>query len=353
MGDTDSLPDIDVPILIYPKRNRPDVSRRLPPQPFFKKVQCDCEGRFKMNGPEMNSLGVEPPMRRPKIAVIGVGGAGFNVVSDSSHQGIAVCTALEDTRGIRPESRVLVRHEHIEFMKETSFRTVCSIKYEFKDWVERALGEPDLVFLYSGLGGDTGSYIAPVVADICKKKSALCVSNVAIPFSVEGKDRKCLADISLTNVCAASDITITYPNDHLMKMVPNLPLGKAFKVMNRIMMVPLGELEKVLTVGDLEPVRRDFLNSRCCRLGVGTGAGDMGELRALEEALSSPWFDFDGDRVMSALVTISSGNVEEESICNVLCELGKRIPYSKINYAGIGDDSLGTKYKVMLVLGYS
>jgi hypothetical protein len=86
---------------------------------------------------------------------------------------------------------------------------------------------------------------------------------------------------------------------------------------------------------------------------VGTGSGELGELRALDEALSSPWFDFDMDRVMSAMVTISSGEVEEEAVCNVLGELAKRIPYSKINYAGIEDGSLGEKYRVMLVLGYS
>jgi cell division protein FtsZ len=239
------------------------VSRSFSSQTFFKRVQCNRSGEFEMQGPDIHSLGVEKPLRRPKLTLIGVGKTGVNAISDATFERVIVCNALDDTRNVSPEQRVLVKQEHIDFMKETAFRTVCSIKYEIKDWVERALGEPDLVFLFSGLGRDTGSYIAPVVADICKRKAALCVSNVALPFSVEGKDRKCLADCSLTNVCSSSDITITYPNDHLLKMVPNLPLGKAFRVMNRIMMVPLTELEKVLTVGDLEPVRRDFLNSRC------------------------------------------------------------------------------------------
>jgi cell division protein FtsZ len=195
--------------------------------------------------------------------------------------------------------------------------------------------------------------VAPVVADVCRKKTALCVSNIALPFSVEGKDRRGLADRSLINVHHSSDFTITFPNDHLLKLVPNLPFGKAFGVMNRIMIVPLTELEKVLTVGDLEQVRKDFLHTRYSRLGVGIGAGDMGELKALEEALSSPWFDFDMGRVASALVTISSGNVEEEAVCNVLGELIKRIPRSRIHYAGIADSSLGSKYRIMLILGQS
>ncbi len=306
-----------------------------------------------MNRLDTRILGSEKLLRKPKVTVIGVGGAGCNVISDSPFNNIAVCTPLENPRSVKPESRVLVKQEHIEFMRETSFRTIHSIKYDLKDRVERALGEPDLIFLFTGLGGDTGSYIAPVVAEICKRKAALCVSNVALPFSVEGRDRQHLAERSLTNVCSVSDITITYPNDHLLKLVPNLPLGKAFNVMNRIMVVPLTELEKALTVGDLEPVRRDFIDSGCCRLGVGTGSGELGELRALEEALSSPWFDFNMSRVVSALLTISSGKVQEDAVCNVLDELVKRIPHSRMNYAVTTDDSLGNKYRIMLILGHS
>jgi cell division protein FtsZ len=305
-----------------------------------------------MSEPELHLMGEDEPRRKPTIKVIGVGGAGCNAITDSPFNNIAVCTALEDTRAVRLESRVLVSPDHIDFMKETPFRTVRSIKYEFKDWLEEAVGEPDIAFVFAGLGGDTGSYIAPVVADVCKKRAGLCISSVALPFSVEGKDRRCVADCCLTKVCEASDITMTYPNDHLLKMVPNLPLGKAFNVMNRIMMVPLLEMEKVLTVGDLEVVRRDFTRSHSCRLGVGTGSGELGELRALEEAITSPWFDFDKDRVMSALVTISSGEVEEGAVRRVLDELSKRIPYARINYAGICDKDLGAKYKVMLVLGF-
>jgi cell division protein FtsZ len=327
------------------------VSRRVISSPLFKQSHYTGSGQFKISRPELHLMGEDEPRRKPSIKVIGVGGAGCNAIADSPFNNIAVCTALEDTRAVRLESRVLVTSEHVDFMKETSFKTVRSIKYEFKDWLEGAVGEPDIAFIFAGLGGDTGSYIAPVVADICKKRAGLCISSVALPFSVEGKDRRCVADCSMTKVYQASDIAITYPNDHLLKMVPNLPLGKAFNVMNRIMMVPLLELEKVLTVGDLEVLRRNFTRSNSCRLGVGTGTGDFGELRALEEAITSPWFDFDRDRVMSALVTISSGEVEEEAVRRVLDELAKRIPYSKIDYAGICDKDLGAKYKVMLVLG--
>lgn len=306
-----------------------------------------------MEEPKIFLLGEREPRRKPKIKVIGVGGAGCNTLVDSPFENIAVCNALEDTRSVRLEKRVVVNSEDIEFMKDTPFRTVRSVKFDLKNRIEAAIGKPDLTFVFAGLGGETGSHIAPIVADVCKKNAGLCISNVALPFSVEGRDRRCAADCSLTNMCIASDITISYHNDHLLEMVPNLPLRKAFNVMNRIMMVPLQEVVKVLTLGDLEPVRKSFTHSHCCRLGLGIGSGEYGELRALDEALSSPWFDFQMEHVMSALVTITSADVEEGAVQNVLKELSKRIPYSRISYGCICDPSMGKKYKVMLILGYS
>lgn len=306
-----------------------------------------------MEEPEIFFLGEREPRRKPKIKVIGVGGAGCNTLVDSPYENIAICGALEDTREIKLKERVLVSSDDIEFMKDTPFRTVRSIKFGLKNRIEAAVGKPDLTFVFAGLGGETGSHIAPLVADVCKRNAGLSISSVALPFSVEGRDRRCAADCSLTNMCMASDITITYHNDHLLEMVPNLPLRRAFNVMNRIMMVPLQELVKVLVLGDLEPVRKSFTYSHCCRLGLGTGSGEYGELRALDEALSSPWFDFKKERVMSVLATITSADVEERAVENVLKELSKKMPYSRISYGCVCDPSMEKKYKVMLILGYS
>jgi len=160
-----------------------------------------------------------------------------------------------------------------------------------------------------------------------------------------------VASLALSNMYEASDLTITYPNDHLLQMVPNLPLRKAFSVMNRIMMVPLIQLERVLTMDDLEPLRKVFLDSRSCRLGVGTGSGEQRGALAVEEAFSSPWFDFSTERVVSAIVTVSSGRVEPEMLREVLEDVAFRIPYATIGFSGIEDQSLGEKVKVMVIVG--
>ncbi|MFW5914504.1 MAG: hypothetical protein ACOCSO_01795 [Thermoplasmatota archaeon] len=324
------------------------MSRRSFPDPFFKRAVCAGPGTLRMSDPDCHALGRGEPKRKPTIKVVGVGGAGCNALGESPFETLAICTPEEDTRQLRADGRVLLKEEHLEFLRETPPRTVRSIRYELKDQISRVLGEPDLVFLFAGLGGDAGSYAAPMVANLCKKQASLCISSVALPFSVEGKDRQEVALCSVTHITESSDITITYPNDHLLKMVPNLPLRKAFGVMNSIMMAPVMELEKVLTVSDLEQVRKSFIYSQYARLGMGTGKGP---LKAVDDAFTSPWFDFEGERVMSALVTVSMSEVEEDLVKEVLEDLSHRIPYARISHSSIEDPSLEGKIKVMLLLG--
>jgi len=288
--------------------------------------------------------------RRPQIRAVGIGGGGCNAISGAPFDTIAVCTAGDDARLERKIPRVLLTEEQLDFLRNTSFRVIRSISYDLKDRFRALLGEPDIVFIFAGLGGDTGSYLTPVIADVCKKKSALTVSSVTLPFSVEGSDRKDLARRALSSIREVSDLTITYPNDPLLKLVPNLPLRKAFGVMNTIMMDPPIYLGKSLTLEDLETLRKKF-GSRCFRLGVGIGAGDQREIRAVEEAFSSPWFNFPLEMVSSAILLVSSASVREEMIQNVLREVSYRIPSARLAFSGIEDVSLGEKVKVMLILG--
>jgi len=338
-------------ILNRQKLDWPPVSERPPfDQTFFERTQFADPSGAERGLPRFFSLGNESSPK-PDIRVVGIGGAGCNAIVDSPFQNIAVCATTQDTRLLGSMTKVLVTEGHLEFLRSTSFRMARSISHDLKKDFETVLGEPDLVFVFAGLGGDTGSYVAPLLTDVCRKRSALTISSVPLPFSVEGKDRKDLASSALVNIREASDLLITYPNDQLLQMVPNLPLRKAFSLMNRIMMVPLLHLEKVLTKADLEPLRRAFLNSRWCRLGVGTGAGERREALAVEEAFSSPWFDFPKESVMAAILTISSGKVEAGMLREVVEDVALRLPYSRIGFSGIEDRTLGEKVKVMAILG--
>lgn len=300
---------------------------------------------------EPRKLGRDIAPRKPSIKLVGVGGAGCNTIADSPFETAAICTPLEETQGKSFNQYIRLKDEEVEFFKETSFKALCSLNFDLKETLSKSIGNRDLIFVFTGLGGDTGSYVTPIVSNICKKQSKLCMTSVALPFSVEGKERKSVADYSLSNIYRASDITVTYPNDQLLKMVPHLPMRKAFQVMNRIMMLPVEELEKALTTRDIEPLRKDFLQAKYSRLGMGTGKGDRRAAIALNEALTSPWFDFDDSEVRAGLVTISSGKVKKIDIEDVVRNVSQTLLNVNISYSVTTDDSLGEKMRVMLLLG--
>jgi cell division protein FtsZ len=219
--------------------------------------------------------------------------------------------------------------------------------------LKEAIGESDLLFLFTGLGGETGSYLTPGIAHFARRSSGLVVVSAALPFSVEGAGRREVAGRMLPEIVDAAHLTITYPNDGLLELTPNLPLRRAFKVMDEIMAIPAMELAQVITRDDITALRADLASSRHMRFGMGQGSGIRREELAVADAFTSPWLDFPLQKVNMAIVVISGGEVDHYSVKAVMDHLAPRIPGAKIRYATKADPLLGDKLRVMLLLGYS
>lgn len=282
---------------------------------------------------------------------MGVGGAGCNAVASSSFESVSICTAAEHFKRLRTSRRVLLRSEELLFMRDTPVQTLASIDYEWKDRVAEEIGEADMIFVFTGLGGETGSFVTPVVSQICRKLSKMVIASVALPFSVEGIQRKRVALGSLAHAVRTSDLAITYPNDSLLRIAPNLPIMNAFGVMDAIMMMPPEEIEKVVTVEDLPILRAMFLPGKHARLGIGAGKGESRELIAVQEAFASPWFDFDLGGVGAALVIVSCADPDQRMLDRILDDVALRVPNARIGCAGRTDPSLGDKVRVTVLLG--
>jgi len=241
--------------------------------------------------PELLPLGSGERKTRPRVKVVGVGGAGCNAVASSCFESISICTAAEHFKRLRTHRRVLLSEEQLLFMRDTAPQTIASIDYDWKDQVRETIGEADMIFLFTGLGGETGSFVTPIVSQICRKLCRMVVASIALPFSVEGSQRRKVAIGGLSHLLGTSDMAITYPNDSLLKIAPNLPLMSAFSVLDNMMMIPPAEMEKVLTVEDIHDLRTSFAGAKQARFGMGVGEGDERELKAVNEAFASPWFE--------------------------------------------------------------
>src|SRR5439155_13517522 len=89
---------------------------------------------------------------------------------------------------------------------------------ESSDDIRNILGDADLVFIATGMGGGTGTGGAPIVASIAKKLGMLTIGIVTLPFTFEGSRRRRIAEEGLRILSAEIDALITVPNDRLLSL---------------------------------------------------------------------------------------------------------------------------------------
>jgi len=301
--------------------------------------------------PDVSRLGSGEAKTRPRIKVVGIGGAGCNIVADSELEAVAVLRAEEGMHEVKVPKKCVLTSDHVKLFKTTSPQMFHAIGGNLKSGVFGCIGDADMMFLFTGLGGETGSSVTPALANICRKHCKLVIVSAALPFSVEGGERKHLAAVSMDKVMEHSDMVIAYSNDSLLKIAPNLPLRKAFGVMDIIMMAPVLELANALTVEDLLQVRSDFGPCKHVRAGVGIASGLDRGLRATDEAFTSPWFDFDVRTAKTALMIATASDMDDTQLQKVVRDASLRLPNTRIRFAGRTDPCLGERMKVVLLLG--
>ena len=279
---------------------------------------------------ELIPLGSGSVNPRPPVKAIGIGGAGHNILKDCSLNKVALCTSRDAfIDPVVPAYKL--DNDDVQFLNSITPELIGTLNHTSLDKICRLIDGIEMVSIFSGLGGETGSKITPLTAYACKKSTALAVSSVAIPFSAEGQARKKQSAAALPTIVKHSHITISYPNDGLLKLAPNLPLQSALKVMNFFMTKPILDIAGMITKDDISAIKTN-LNRSHMRVGIGRGGGTWGEEAAIQEALTSPWFDFDLYEVERALMIISAPKADEYTFKNVMKFLGPKIPHSKILY---------------------
>ncbi len=301
--------------------------------------------------PDLLRLSSGESRTRPRAKVVGVGGAGCNVISDSPLPGIAVYRDGERPPVGKDAASCHLTSDHVRLFKTTAPQMLAAIAGNLREGVFSAIGEGDMIFLFAGLGGETGSHVTPALANICRKHYRLVVTSAALPFSVEGSERHYLASQSLDKLLEHSDIVVTYANDSLLKIVPNLPLRKAFAAMDVIMMAPVVDLISILTTEDLAQLRSDFSACKRVRAGIGIAGGLDREPRAVEEAFSSPWFDINLDQVRCALVIVTSSDPDPKAEESIVRNVSHRLPNARVRYGSRKDAEMGEKVRVMVLVG--
>ncbi len=301
---------------------------------------------------------------KPRILVVGAGGAGNNTMSRLMETGIegaetiAVNTDAQDLLYTNAQRKILIGRELTGGLGAGSIPQVGEeAARESENELKENLQGADIVFITCGLGGGTGTGSAPVIANIAQDTGALTVGVVTFPFSMEGMRRRGNAEMGLEKLRKYADTVIVIPNDRLLDIAPNLPLSAAFKVADEILVRAVKGITELITKPGL--INLDFADVRAVMEGGGVAMIGMGEsdtekraTEAIEKAINSPLLSVDITGAKGALVNVVGGEdlslAEAEQVVEMVAQ--RLDPKANIIWGAQIDDEMKGLLRVMLVI---
>lgn len=295
------------------------------------------------------SLGVALGSGGPATRVIACGGAGCNILREIPEElvkrsvplDISPAPPLADGAVLRPAALGdAVRGGEIALGYSPDVRALS-----------KHLVGADIIFVVAGLGGKTGTWVAPAICYAAASKGILTLPMVTMPMRVEGHHRHSAAMEALPLLMEHADLTATFAMDRLMGMIRHAPMGKAFQAMNRIVATALVALGGAFEQGDIAILKDYFGRRREGRLGIGQGQGRYAARDAVAEALESPWFsDLPPAKVDKGIAVLEGAAPESDLEDEVMSYLGRRLPSADILYSCSGPGTERLRVTLLLSL---
>ena len=160
-----------------------------------------------------------------KIKVIGVGGAGNNVINRMIEAGVGgvdfvvINTDKQDLNKSICSNKVQIGEKLTGGMGAGSKPEIGQKSAEeSRSQIAKILENTDMVFITAGMGGGTGTGAAPIVADLAHEAGILTVGVVTKPFKFEGANRMRQAEAGIAALSEKVDSLIIIPNDRLCRL---------------------------------------------------------------------------------------------------------------------------------------
>ena len=241
---------------------------------------------------------------RPKIMVVGVGGAGGNAIAnmmEAKIEGVDFIVANTDAQALSTspsEKRIQLGPDitgglgagaRPEVGKAAAEETVQDI--------EDALDGVNMVFIAAGMGGGTGTGAAPVIAEAARKRGVLTVGVVTKPFLFEGTRRMRAAEAGIDELQKHVDTLIVIPNQNLFLVAKaETTFKEAFELADEVLQQGVRSITDLMVMPGL--INLDFADVRSvmsemgkAMMGTGEGEGDNRALEAAERAIANPLLD--------------------------------------------------------------
>jgi cell division protein FtsZ len=314
------------------------------------------------------SINIGPPVvdeLKPKIAVIGVGGAGGNAIANMINarvEGVDFIVANTDAQALNSspaEQRIQLGQDITQGLGAGSRPEVGrAAAEETLDLVKSAIQGAHMVFIAAGMGGGTGTGAAPVIAKAAREMNILTVGVVTKPFLFEGARRMRSADSGIEELQQHVDTLIVIPNQNLFLVAnPNTTFKEAFLLADEVLQQGVRGITDLMVMPGL--INLDFADVRSvmhemgkAMMGTGEAEGDGRALEAAERAISNPLLD--GVSMQGAkgvIISITGGDdmrlMEVDEAANHIRELVD--PDANIIWGSAFNEALSGKIRVSVV----
>ena len=303
---------------------------------------------------------------KPRITVIGVGGAGGNAVNNM----------------------IRVNLEGVDFLvcntdAQAMAQTMCERKLQLGAALTQGLGagsKPDvgraaaeesldelmetlagnhMVFVTAGMGGGTGTGAAPVIARACREQGMLTVGVVTKPFLFEGRQRMRLAEAGIAELQQHVDTLIVIPNQNLFRVAnEKTTFADAFRMADDVLYAGVRSVTDLMVVPGL--INLDFADVRSvigemgkAKMGTGEAEGERRAIEAAEAAINNPLLeDLSMKSARGLLINITGSESTmtllevDEAVNRILEQVDAE---TDMIFGSTFDESLGDRIRISVV----
>ena len=302
---------------------------------------------------------------RPRISVIGVGGAGGNAIANMMRadvQGVDFVVANTDAQALNAsdaDRRIQLGLKITQGLGAGSRPEIGrAAAEETLDEIIQSLEGAHMCFIAAGMGGGTGTGAAPVIAKAARDKGILTVGVVTKPFAFEGARRSRSADSGIQELQQHVDTLIVIPNQNLFRLANSETTFKeAFEMADEVLQQGVRGITDLMVMPGL--INLDFADVRSvmsemgkAMMGTGEADGDNRAIEAAEKAISNPLLD--GVSMKGAkgvIISITGGEdmrlMEVDEAASHIKELVD--PDANIIWGSAFNNDLGGKIRVSVV----
>ncbi len=302
---------------------------------------------------------------KPRILVIGVGGAGGNAINamiEAGMQGVefvAVNTDAQDLKMSKADAKIQIGMNLTKGLGAGAKHDIgqAAADESINEIINYIQGS-NMVFIASGMGGGTGTGASHVIAKAAREMNILTVGVTTLPFAYEGPKRMRRATAGLDQLKRHLDTTIVVPNQNLFK-IANEATGfeESFNLSNDVLKQGVQSITDLMVRPgminlDFADVETVMSSSGKAMMGTGEADGENRAMAATELALNNPLIDeYTLQGAKGLLVNITGGSdiklFEVDAAVNkIRAEVD---PEAELIFGAIKDENMNGKIRVSIV----